>query len=811
MTQQKLRAIVKVGKSSDIKFNNVQAYRAINYREVEGMLSNDENISFVVFEEVNDADVSRIKNILKSFNILGIIYNKQPINEDIIDELGIQAVSSLQDLQLYIDRQLGVNVSTFKNEGLDDEYSVNDTAKEEWLGEDEKTSVDSETIEAEKLNVELEDAINALNDNFETHSEREDEHIQITDIMSKDDIDKDLDDFDDIFNSLETESTEEVETLEDLENKKRQEEEMNNLKHQLNYALETIKNISEVKVHLEDEINQYKEFIDRIKSSEEIIEVNINSSDKQELEQKVDELQNKVNQLNIELAESLKLSDKVVELEGRLKEKELELQNVTSNDLVQELNDRLKLEVSSRLFLAQSVLTLNNELNKTQEALYKKMQEVGKVIAEYKSLETAFNELSTEKEELVRGKRETELTLGSQVTALSDKVTELTLKLADANGELAEQEKKVLEKDNAILALTEDLESTKGLLDATQKILNEQSNEVHRFEAMGADEMQENILALEESNSTLAEEIGKLRRDADELARQLKDKDFTINNLGEEKKSLEIALKAAAKRMGAGESMKIKCDYSGKAFVLPVFGSGSFGITSTAVSLAYELKGNVLIMDFDIVNPKIDTWYGKNPLNKTLQDIDNDMKKTAFGALVEKGTDYVIRNRLEIVTTVSENKKTENRVDYFSGIYTRVDMFKLLAVDFSELLTYFGNEYDYIVVDLGRIGGSEITNALIRMFNEISFKNILVALHDGADCRTLSIRAQTERINRSKSIWALNIAKSDKMTTLMKNSISTSKYVIFGRDMKIYGERVPYNRVGILKDRLKQLVDLILQ
>ena len=811
MTQQKLRAIVKVGRSSDIKFNNVQAYRAINYREVEGMLSNDENISFVVFEEVNDADVSRIKNILKSFNILGIIYNKQPINEDIIDELGIQAVSSLQDLQLYIDRQLGVNVSTFKTEGIDDEYSVNDTAKEEWLGEDEKPSVDIETIEAEKLNVELEDAINALNDNFETHSEREDEHIQITDIMSKDDIDKDLDDFDDIFNSLETKFTEEVETLEDLENKKRQEEEMNNLKHQLNYALETIKNISEVKVHLEDEINQYKEFIDRIKSSEEIIEVNINSSDKQELEQKVDELQNKINQLNIELAESLKLSDKVVELEGRLKEKELELQNVTSNDLVQELNDRLNLEVSSRLFLAQSVLTLNNELNKTQEALYKKMQEVGKVIAEYKSLETAFNELSTEKEELVRGKRETELTLGSQVTALSDKVTELTLKLADANGELAEQEKKVLEKDNDILALTEDLESTKGLLDATQKILNEQSNEVHRFEAMGADEMQENMLALEESNSTLAEEIGKLRRDADELARQLKDKDFTINNLGEEKKSLEIALKAAAKRMGAGESMKIKCDYSGKAFVLPVFGSGSFGITSTAVSLAYELKGNVLIMDFDIVNPKIDTWYGKNPLNKNLPDIDNDMKKTAFGALVEKGTDYVIRNRLEIVTTVSENKKTENRVDYFSGIYTRVDMFKLLAVDFSELLTYFGNEYDYIVVDLGRIGGSEITNALIRMFNEISFKNILVALHDGADCRTLSIRAQTERINRSKSIWALNIAKSDKMTTLMKNSISTSKYVIFGRDMKIYGERVPYNRVGILKDRLKQLVDLILQ
>lgn len=814
MSQQKLRAIVKVGKSSDIKFNNVQAYRAINYREVEGMLSKDENISFVVFEEVRDTDVNRIKNILKSFNILGIIYNKQPINEEIVDELGMQAVSNLKDLQVYIDRQLGVEVGTFKKEDTDD-YNISETDRDNWRAEEEsfKTDIENEkTIEGtDKLNDELDDAIKALNNNFESHSEKENEQVQIADIMSKDDIDNELDDFDAIFNSLDAEYKESIGTLDDLENKRIHEEEIDGLKNQLNYALASIRNISEINVHLEDELKQHKEFIDRIKTSDEVIEVNINSADIKKLEEKAEELQNKVNQLNIELVEALKLGDKVAELESKVKEKDIELEKATSNEIVKDLNTRIKLEVSSRLFLAQGIVAINNELIKNQSALYKKMQEVGKIIAEFKELESVVKELNKEKEDIYNSKQETELALGNQVKVLSDKVTELTLSLSDANKELAEKESINIKKDKDIITLTEDLESTKGLLEDTQKILNTQSNEVHRFEAMGADEMQENMLALEESNSTLAEEIGRLRRDEDSYKRQLKDKDNSINSLAEDRKSLTIALKAAARKIGAGESMKINCNYSGRAFVLPVFGSGSFGITSTAVSLAYELKGNVLIMDLDIVNPKVDTWYGKNPLNKNLPDIDNEMKKTAFGALVEKGTDYVIRNRLEIVTTVSENKKNENRVDYFSGIYTRIDMFKLMAVDFSELLTYFGNEYDYIVVDLGRIGGSEITNALIRMFNEISFKNILVALHDGADCRTLSIRAQTERINRNKSIWALNIAKNDRMSALMKNSLSTSKYVIFGRDMKIYGERVPYNKVGILKDRLKELVDLILQ
>ena len=802
----RIKAIIRVGKSSDVKFNNVQAYRALTYRDVEGMLSEYDDISFVVFEDVKESDISRIKNILLSFNILGVIYNKHGVSERITDELGIQAVTNLKELQLYIESQLGTRVSTFKPEDTYIEYTdIND-------GSDEPNS--EKTIEnANTTDTGFDDAIEALNSTFEKGLENVDEQVQNEDIMSKDDIEDA--DFDTLFNSIETEDKS-LSPLEEIEIRKKYEAEIENLQEQLDYALKKVRELSELKTNLEDEIKQHKDFIDRIKASNEIIEVYLNSTDKKLLEQQINELQTYVNQLKIELEEANSLKETIDQLnetiqykDNELVELQKELEKANSNEKIQYFEYRIKLEVSSRIFLAQALVTMCNELLNTQQALSKKMQEIGQLLNEYKKLELSVQELNVEKEELTKAKQEIELTLGNNVATLSDKVSQLTLELADATNVINEQKQSLEEKNKQLVEITEELKNTKELLEATQKIVNEQSLEVRRFEEMGVEEMRDNMLALEQSNSTLIEEIGRLRRHVDELTRQINNKDSDINRLSEEKKSLTIALKAAAKKIGAGESMKINCQYSGRAFILPVFGSGSYGITSTAISLAQALEGNILIMDFDIVNPKIDTWFKVNPLNKSLPDIDNELKKTAFGALVEKGSDYVINHRHDVVVNISETKNS--RLDYFSGIYTKIDLFKLMAVDFSTLLTYFGNEYDYLVIDCGRLGGSEITNALIRMLDEISFKNIIVSLHDGADCRTMSLRIQADRISRNKSIWVLNLAKNDKIDSLMKYSLSTSNYVIFGRDMKIYGERVPYNKVGVLKDRLKKLVELILQ
>ena len=820
----RLEAIIKVGKSSDIKFNNVQAYRALTYREVEGMLSENESISFVVFEEVLDTDVIRIKNILKSFNILAVIYNKQGIDESITNELGIHSVRSLKDLQLYIESQLGARVATFKTEDTE----INNDRKENinWgfdgdtVGDIEQTE-SAEQIEKEEttefennqsdITSDFNEAIEALNSNFESEYRDEEEKVQNADIMSKEDLEDDT--FEELFDLL-SENKEETLTLEDIEQRKRYEQEIESLNSQLSYALENVKNLSEIKAHLEDEVKQYKSFIESLKVSDDIAEVTVNTASKQELENKISELQLQVDQFKLEIADYNKLKDSIDEFKIELDNKDREinelqskLANSASNDVIKALNKRIASEVESRLFVTQSLVAIINELMNTQVALDKKMKEVGQLINEYKKLELTVQQITEEKDNLDKAKQDMELALGNQITALSSKVTELTEKLTDAQQSLLELES----KNKKIAELEQELADTKSILEMTQRIVNEQNLEVRRYESMGVEEMKENILALQESNSTLAEELGKMRRDNDELQRIINEKNRLIASIDEENRALKISLKAAARQVGAGESMRINCDYTGRAFVIPVFGSGSYGITSTAVSLAYELKGRVLIMDLDIVSPKIDLWFKVRPMKKELPEIDNEIKKTGFGALVEKGTSYVIKHMSDILININHSKDWTERLDYFSGIYTKIDLYKLMAVDFSEIFTYLGNEYDYIVVDCGRIGGSEITNALIKMLDSISFKNVIVALNDGGDCRTLYLRLQMLNITLEKSLWVLNLAKNDKVDELTRKIVPSTNYIVFGRDMKIYGDRIPYNKVSILKDRLKQLTEMILR
>lgn len=820
----RLEAIIKVGKSSDIKFNNVQAYRALTYREVEGMLSENESISFVVFEEVLDTDVIRIKNILKSFNIIAVIYNKQGIDESITNELGIHSVRSLKDLQLYIESQLGARVATFKTEDTE----INNDRKENinWgfdgdTVEDIEQTESAEQIEKEEttefennqsdITSDFNEAIEALNSNFESEYRDEEEKVQNADIMSKEDLEDDA--FEELFDLL-SENKEETLTLEDIEQRKRYEQEIESLNSQLSYALENVKNLSEIKAHLEDEVKQYKSFIESLKVSDDIAEVTVNTASKQELENKISELQLQVDQFKLEIADYNKLKDSIDEFKIELDNKDREinelqskLANSASNDVIKALNKRIASEVESRLFVTQSLVAIINELMNTQVALDKKMKEVGQLINEYKKLELTVQQITEEKDNLAKAKQDMELALGNQITALSSKVTELTEKLTDAQQSLLELES----KNKKIAELEQELADTKSILEMTQRIVNEQNLEVRRYESMGVEEMKENILALQESNSTLAEELGKMRRDNDELQRIINEKDRLIASIDEENRALKISLKAAARQVGAGESMRINCDYTGRAFVIPVFGSGSYGTTSTAVSLAYELKGRVLIMDLDIVSPKIDIWFKVRPMKKELPEIDNEIKKTGFGALVEKGTSYVIKHMSDILININHSKDWTERLDYFSGIYTKIDLYKLMAVDFSELFTYLGNEYDYIVVDCGRIGGSEITNALIKMLDSISFKNVVVALNDGGDCRTLYLRLQMLNITLEKSLWVLNLAKNDKIDELTRKIVPSTNYIVFGRDMKIYGDRIPYNKVSILKDRLKQLTEMILR
>ena len=110
------------------------------------------------------------------------------------------------------------------------------------------------------------------------------------------------------------------------------------------------------------------------------------------------------------------------------------------------------------------------------------------------------------------------------------------------------------------------------------------------------------------------------------------------------------------------------------------------------------------------------------------------MDKTGVGALIEKGYDYVIGNEKLIFQRVADNKN--GFIDYMGGIYASVDIAKLMAVKFTEFMNYLGNCYDYVILDLGRLGSSDVSNAIIKMADTISYTSVAVTLKDN---RTLGI------------------------------------------------------------------------
>lgn len=261
------------------------------------------------------------------------------------------------------------------------------------------------------------------------------------------------------------------------------------------------------------------------------------------------------------------------------------------------------------------------------------------------------------------------------------------------------------------------------------------------------------------------------------------------------------------------DSISLSCNYKGKAKIITVFGSGSYGITTMAVSIAKKLgNSRVLFMDMDTVNPKGDRWFKKSPLIPELIGISSQLKRTAFGALLEKGEQYVIDNDKKIVRNVAMPKSSRGgtTIDYFSGIYTQIDMGKFLEIDFTKLMNFYGTKYDYIVVDLGRIGGSVATNSLANMLSRISHKVIMMTLSDSTDTRSLLVKLKANDITVAKALWVLNLVNTSKLDDMTKKNIGRIPYKILPKNMTGYGTDVTFDKMAMLRDHINQIIEDII-
>jgi hypothetical protein len=206
--------------------------------------------------------------------------------------------------------------------------------------------------------------------------------------------------------------------------------------------------------------------------------------------------------------------------------------------------------------------------------------------------------------------------------------------------------------------------------------------------------------------------------------------------------------------------------YTEKALILPVFGNGSAGISSTAVSLAKMLGHNsrAVIVDFDIVTTDLEGRFGKriNPLVSGIDGVSTTSgKNSAMSLFIERGAEFFISHFQELVVRIDANKG--GVLDYLPGIYVKPDLFNLTQANYSALLGYLGARYDYIVIDAGKLGCSEIGDQILRNLCLCAFRQIIVTDASVEKTRAMRVRLIDVFHNElrqvlGRSVWVANRA-----------------------------------------------------
>lgn len=386
--------------------------------------------------------------------------------------------------------------------------------------------------------------------------------------------------------------------------------------------------------------------------------------------------------------------------------------------------------------------------------------------------------------------------------SLSDRETVAEL-LRDAVEALTRYEREAESLKSNAREASEYAKELKGSADALRTEISTLrgivSEKEHRLVEQG-EESERRISALTASRDSLNREINHLKGElsgSSSLRERLEAAESALKTRDSEVASLRGQLSSGVKELN------IKFRYGGRASIIPVFGGSSSGITTTAVTIAKQLKGRTLLIDLDIVSPKVDSYLGVNPIKSGL-DIQNQLLRTGLGSYLERGLDYFIANKREIITKIT--KRTDGTaLDYLSGLYTSVSADKFITNDLGRLLDYLGGDYDYIVCDLGKIAGNEVQNQIIGSVCAGSGISVCVSQNDKSDARSLALRISGLSL-RGKLMWVLNFARSREMDGITSKCVGKSKYAYMMFDAEGFGARQTLDMLNGNREAVAELV-----
>lgn len=504
----------------------------------------------------------------------------------------------------------------------------------------------------------------------------------------------------------------------------------------------------------------------------------------------------------IDISDDLKrveLENRVKELEEELNSKynklsELEDINSSLNKIIDELRERV-----DEYGINYGILELKLEgLEKAKEDYEEK---ISKLQLDIENKDKVNEELSVE--------------INNITNELNNKIENVESKLNGKDIEIYSLESKVKELEKESVELQKEAEE---YMDMAEKLKVDSAAEMGKSEAL-REELESCQITIEELERNLKEAGDKLSRFEDDSKTKEEELELRINNLVRINKDLEGIVEDCEKKIATLEQSadvgyvgntnetldELEINYTGSAKLINVFGFGGYGITTTSVSVAKKAAVNrALFIDLDIKSPKSNKLLNQVPLIEELRDIRDVQQRSGIGALVNKGAEYVLANRDVILKRCIETKR--GYLDYMSGIYTKLDTGSF-ELNLPRFLNAVGNDYDYIIIDCGKIGQSDIQDWIIRGINKCGSKNIAVVNNDKLDVRNLVITMRDNQIDSSNTLCMLNFSLSTALDEDMKNSLKKYDTVIMPRDMNMYGENTTYDRVKILRDILSSVIE----
>lgn len=700
-------------------------------------------------------------------------------------------------------------------------------AKEAIHLEDNKSSIETEKSEQLNSNATLESlASDALNTSDEASNEVEDRHLEMT--ADTEEYIEELKmkirdakyDYNEVLKDM-REANSRIESLENIIRLLRDEKDnMQKRMDELMISDEVIEDpisLSEYGVikdnasKLEGQILDLNSTITMLKGTIESKELDINSA-----EATMDELKQTVSSLR----EQLTTANQTIKEDEKYKEESEEYKEQLDKALVENkgLHARIESAEDENRGLNDELTETTIRADKESSVRLEMLEQLKSAILRIRELSVKLNKLDENNRELTSKIAHTEKQLKDSRNAARDQLE----KIAKLERVVQDSDRKLEIANNSSdaekTALNDKISQLKNKLNMIENQLRQKENQYNTLvETSGVDENSAKALldtnkTLENISKTLREQLATANKELDRVKRSEADAAKKMNNYKNQVATLQKSLQSLASvgtGVGSSDNISVRPIHLGysKSQIITVFGSGSFGITTTAMSLAQKLSATskVLYIDFDLVSPMADSWFKRSPiLNNIPGTVNGSLHNTGLGLFIEQGVDTISRFTSKIIIPVSNTKG--GGIHYLSGLYYRPDAYKLATANYDEFFSILGNNFQYIIIDFGRLGSSEISDQLIKAVSDVSFKNIVVTTTNNFEIRNFKNKLNDLHIRLDNVAWLFNMCTTTALDQKVKELVKPCSYDMLPR-MEQYGAQENFLRVNLTRDRFGYFID----